>query len=396
MTFKSPKDAGIYLAKQKQYTDALPHLIQALEDNPIDCEVLYSLATVKAADGDLENAQALCERVLQLEPTHYRSCHLLGAVSAFCGNYYQAEYFFDRSLNHAPNMPSAKWNKAQCELLRGDYKNGFESYRFGRQAKINHVRAFGKEWDGSPVDTLFVWAEQGLGEVLMMARFIPEIAKRAKHVIFEVYKPLVPLFDAQNWGVSIVAQPEDWHNPYNYDAQVSIMDLPRLCGVESPKDVKGKPYLTIPEGFKKNAGKTGICWKGSHTHENDAQRSLKPEDLEPLKKFPFVSFQKDETLFKWEPQKLNDFAQTAQALEGLELLVTVDTSVAHLAGACGIPTWLVVPLNKEWRWGTEGEKTCWYDSVRVFRPTLETGFSPVIHQIAKELNGILKTATVGL
>lgn len=386
MTFPTEKAAGLFLVKGKQYDAAFPHLAKALEADPMDTEVLTNLAVCKANQGELETADQLCQRVLQLDPTAHKAYHLASAIAAFAGQHDRAEALVDRALSIAPNMPSAMWNKSHLELMRGDYKNGFEHFRWGRVAKINTARAYGKEWDGSKTGTLFVWCEQGQGDVFQMLRYVPEVCKRADRVILEVYKPQLGLVDFQGFPCEVVAQPEDWHNPYAYDCHVGMMDLPRLCGVETPADVDGSAYLKAPES-RKSQSKVGICWKGSPTHENDAQRSIPEEELAPLRRFQLASLQHGETLEGWEQVHLGDYEATASVLAGLDLLITVDTSVAHLAGALGVPTWMIAPMNGEWRWGKEGEKTCWYDSMRVLRPDMENGFTKVVAQVAEELNG---------
>ena len=398
MKFKSVKDAGVYFAKQKDHQQAAQYLVQALDRNPLDTEVLYYLAVGKAEGSDLEAAEQLCARALQLDKTEHRVYHLLGAIRSFAGDYAGAEAYMDRCLEIAPRMPHAMWNKAQCELMRGDYKSGFERYTYGRTAKINHTRAHGRMWDGERVRTLFLWAEQGMGDVIQMLRFVPEACQLADNVILEVYKPLVSLCDFQDWPVHVTGQPEDWSNPFEYDAHCSLMDLPRILGVGSPSDVDGKAYLKAPPilDAKKPEARVGVCWKGAHTHENDSQRSIPEDLLKPLSGQNMVALQQGEALFGWEATNFGDFAQTAAFLKSLDLVVTVDTSVAHLAGALGVPTWCVVPLNGEWRWGLEGEKSCWYDSLRLFRGDLETGFEPVVRRISKELNGTYEKAALVL
>lgn len=395
MTFSSEKEAGGFLYKAKDYQNAAPYLAKAYEQDPTDSETLLKLAVCSANNGQVEEAEMMAVRVLQLDPANHKAHTLLGAVLAMCGDHEAAEVHLERALAIAPNLPSAMWNKSHLELMRGDFKNGFEHFRYGRTAKINHCRAFGKEWEGEKTGTLFVWCEQGAGDVIQMLRYLPQIREKAERIALEVYSPLVSLCDVQGFADAVVAQPDDWHNPVQYDAHVGVMDLPRLCGVDAPEKVDGSPYLKLP-GFdwsdKLQGRVLGICWKGSPTHENDAQRSLTEADLKPLAKFPFVSFQKGETLYDWPTVPMGDYAQTASLLAGLDLLVTCDTSVAHLAGALGVPTWCIVPKNGEWRWGNSGEKTCWYESVRVFRPDMEHGFTNVVAQIAKELDAWLSLA----
>ena len=361
--------------------------MKALQASPNDPEVVWRAASCKSFKGELAQATKLAEYALGLDAGCHQACAVLAATALIAGDYPKAEGYADRCLDIAPNMPSVMWNKAHCELFRGDYKNGFERWKWGRAAKLRWCRSIAPEWRGEPVKSLLVWCEQGHGDTIQFQRYLKDIEGRAEFVIFETYKQLLFLTLAQGMDVHTIGQPQDASCPYPYDAQISLLDLPALLGVSSPSDVSGKPYIKPSpvvscEGVTQGR-KVGIVWAGANRHMNDDNRSLKEEDLN----LPLVSLQKQRECPKnWLDigSSLNDYSQTAAVLSELDLLVTVDTSVAHLAGAMGVPTWLIVPLNGDWRWGFTGETTCWYDSVRLFRPKsmLET-----TQQIADELRG---------
>lgn len=388
LDFTSHAEAGLWLHKHGRLNEAAEQLKLAVGHDPKDVGSLWRLGVCFASSGEHEAAHAVAVRALALDDRCHQALCLIGALAGKAGEHAEAERLLDRALQIAPNMPSACWNKAHLAGIRGDYKTAFELFRFGVPAKQRWGRCVGKEWDGKDTGVLFVWGEQGAGDAIMFSRYLKEAKKRCKTLVFEVQRPLVPLFSVQDdLGPDFVtAQNEDAHTTAEFDAQISLMDLPWLFGVEGPDDVDGAAYLKAPEidlQDPMNGRKTGIVWRGSPGHDNDAARSWPEADLQPLKGLPLASFQQEKTLFDWPHVKTSDFCQTAALLTKLDLLVTCDTGIAHLAGALGVPVWMTTPLNGEWRWGQEGDRTCWYDSMRVLRP--EGSFRPTLESVAREI-----------
>lgn len=388
--FATPFEAGKECYDRGDYAQAEGFLTEALAFAPTDPEVLWRLASCKAFAARLEDAHKIASLALSVDPGCHQACATLANVSVVWGDFEAGEAFADRCLQIAPNMPSVMWLKSHCELYRGDFKSGFRKWRYGRAAKTRPARAEGPEWRGEKTGTLFVWCEQGFGDAVQFSRWVPFLKKFADRVVFEAYAPLVNLFQEQDWGVHVTAQPPDFHCPYEYDAQVALLDVPGALGVASPADVSGRPYLKAPKSVDATEAlkgrKVGIVWAGRDTHGNDRNRSFKDEDLEPLAHLPLVSLQRGGRPPKaWLDMGpyLNDFSQLAAVVSGLDLLVSADTAAAHLAGAMGVPVVMVPPLNGEWRWGKDGSRSCWYGSMRIVRPV--DGFRPALEQIAKEL-----------
>lgn len=390
MRFGSDREAGLSLFDRADYTQAEGFLTSALGPCPLDTDVLYRLAYCKAVKGDMREAGKLAALAVSLDPGCYQAITILSEVCILTGDYAGAEAYLDRVLEIAPHCPSAEWKKSHCELIRGDFANGFRRNRYGRSNKLRPVRFPDEQWDGSKTGTLFVWTEQGRGDVVQFSRFLPSLKQRAERVVFETYADLVQLYKSQEWAPdAVVMQPPDFHCPYSFDAHVSLVDLPVYLGIEKPEDVECPPYIKADPNLDASqfvqGRKVGIVWQGSGTHQNDAARSIPKECLKPLLKYPLVSLQKyGECPDEWLDlgPYLNGYHQTAAVIDLLDVVVTVDTSVAHLAGAMGKEVLMMVPLNKEWRWGLDGDKTCWYGSMTLVR---EDSFDDVVKRFASRI-----------
>lgn len=389
LRFDSAREAALSLYDRGEYVEAEGFLTEALQADPSDVDVVWRTSSVELWKGNVTGARETALYALGLDARCHQACAVLCSCSIAFGEYALAEQFADRCLELSPNAPGVMWSKANCELYRGDYKNGFERWKYGRSSKVRWQRFPDKEWDGSKVGTLFVWCEQGHGDVFQFSRFLPMLKGRAENVVCEVYNTQLLLYKGQGWDVQFIAQPKDGSCAYDFDAHVSVLDLPRYLGIESPGDVGSLPYLKPNDKMVLDSGsgrKTGIVWKGAATHMNDPQRSLTDEMVAPLLAFPLVSLQtKAECPEQWADagSVLKDYTQTAAVLATLDLLVTVDTSVAHLAGAMGVPTWLIAPSNGEWRWGHEGDTSPWYGSFKVFRS--KESLSEAVEEIAAGL-----------
>lgn len=390
--FESDKEAGVELYDRADYGQAEGFLRKALQGTPSDADLLWRIASILSFRGETVPAVALAEYALGIDPACHQACATLCACALIDGDIRRAEGYADRCLDIAPNMPSVMWNKAHCELYRGDYKNGFERWKWGRAAKLRWQRSVLPEWDGSKVQSLLVWCEQGHGDTFQFARYLKQLEGRADFVIAEVYRESLHLFKSQGWDCHFVGQQPDASCCYPYDAHISLLDLPSLLGVASPEDVDGKPYLkpapSVSAEGTTQGRKVGIVWQGATRHNNDQNRSIPKDALAPLLEFPLVSLQRRvECPEQWLDfgVGLKDYSQTAAALAELDLLITVDTSVAHLAGALGVETWMVAPLNGDWRWGLEGSKSCWYDSVKIIRPqSMEQAVKDIARDLRKQ------------
>ena len=377
-------ERGVQLHNARRYSEAREAFIGALLGCPLDEEALWRLSSCIANEGEYGAAMSVAEEAIALSPSCAQAWAVGGVCQIFSGRFRQAKIYLEKSLQIAPNVPAVKWNLSHCLLAVGDYRNGWEAYEWGKSVPgLRPTRTPGPQWKGEPTDKrLFVWAEQGIGDVIQFLRFIPEVQKRCPNIILEVQAPLYRLVRESFPGVTVIGKPADEAIHHAYELNCSVASLPLILGVEDR--VQSKPYLRA-EPNQEFKGKTILCWKGSNVHKNDAMRSIPAEMLEPLKgKADFATIGE---LWDCPQVPLGDFLQSADAVMASDRVITVDTSTAHLAGALGKEVWMIAPKNGEWRWGLEGEKSIWYESMRIFRPNVADGFEPVIQQIAEELNG---------
>ena len=291
------------------------------------------------------------------------------------------------------------WDRDHARLLKGDYE-AFPHTNWiptGSPENIGHrTPNFGKPfWEGQKEDiTLLVNADFGMGDTIQFWRFMPLVKDRVARVFLRCDEDFKTLLT----GVEIVGKDDPLPE---FDKMVHMMSLPRVLGLKK-NDISGQPYLkpndehqlpfelraTLPLG---RGSKIGLCWQGNPFNPRDSLRSFPDLVLgQFLHWFPpqihFFGLNKVGDIVSdriWEMRGyMTDWNQTAQLLQFLDCVISVDTAVAHLAGALGVPVWLIVPTeNPDWRWGTEGEKTLWYDSMTIFRRT--GSWDDIVSEVAK-------------
>jgi FkbM family methyltransferase len=275
------------------------------------------------------------------------------------------------------------------ELQKGNYKDGWQAYEL-RYAQHN-PKSFGwrphdvPTWDGTPTDkTVLIWCEQGWGDSLMFSRFMREVLAIVPNAIFEVQPQLYELFELSE----IVPKGRLYRigrtlPPYSYHC--SLPSVPATLKFDNEEQVKRGKYLfadpTMVEGWRKrNTPRIGICQRGGTASERAYSRDMPSELAVKLgREFgPFMALTHDG---QWE-----SYADTAAAIEALDLVLTVDTSVAHLSGALGVPTWLMLSSDPDWRWGKVRTDCPWYPSMTIFRQKKLMDWSNVIESISAALN----------
>ena len=303
------------------------------------------------------------------------------------------------------------WHLALLQLLRGDYKAGFARYR----ARISAIDALKKPstpfplWKGEDLTgkTLLICDEQGLGDMLMLARFLPALRARAAQLVIVMQKALIPLFEAEKTG-DVLIPLGDKIPPCDY--YCASFDMPHRLGITLENLPNKAPYLPVlpPDAAtllpKTGKPKIGVVWGGSPLHKADAKRSislplfadlfsvphiefysfnrdLKPGDAERIKDYPVENM----------ASRLNNFADSARLIGQMDLVITCDTATAHLAGASGKNTWVLLPFAPDWRWLLDRSDSPWYPTMRLFRQPKVEDWQSVIEQVrlalAKEFPG---------
>jgi hypothetical protein len=319
-------------------------------------------------------------------------------------------------------------------LQLGDYPRGFSEYDWRWQTgQFTPFQCPHPQWDGRPIPdkTLLIHTEQGAGDAIQFARYLPLAARRCKKLILVCRGDLIPLFSTLS-GIAQIRE-AGTITVAEFDTYLPLLSLPRVFGTTLetiPAEVpyldaqticrrKGlgtsaSPSLSLPPSLSSSSPshslrpKVGLVWAGSPTYKNDRHRSCPLHEWTPVLRVPvreFYSLQKGpqrEELAQLPAElrvqdldpHLQDYGDTAVIVDALDLVITVDTSVAHLAGALGKTVWTLLPYVPDWRWGLEGETTPWYPTMRLFRQTRAGDWAEVLNRVALALSGGSQVAAV--
>jgi tetratricopeptide (TPR) repeat protein len=315
----------------------------------------------------------------------------------------------DRALALAPDLAEAHWNKALLLLSLGDFARGLPEYewRWRREGEMQ-PRDFAQPlWRGEPLagKTILVYAEQGFGDSIQFLRYVPMVVAKGANVVLEVPDSLMPLLGRIE-GVAAIVKPGA---PLPaFDVHCPLLSLPRAFGTTLATIPAEVPYLRVPaERAAKwrtllprgEHARVGLVWSGKPSHKNDHNRSIALDRLAPLLSLPgidFISLQREyrdadlATLAAFPNLRrldaaLTDFAETAAVVEDLDLVITVDTAVAHLAGAVGKPVWILLAAVLDWRWLLDRADSPWYPSARLFRQPQLGDWASVVARLSHEL-----------
>lgn len=370
---------GRALLDRAEADEAYLHLRRAAALRP-GWERWHGLGRACQARGDLTGAEAAYAHALAARPEAAETLNNLANLQQGAGRPEAALVLQDRALALAPANAEMHYNRALLLLLLGRWAEGWQEHEWRWQAAgfTSPRRRFASPaWDGRPLPggTLLVHWEQGLGDTIQFIRYAAAARARVGQLVLEVQPPLAALLRSLP-GLDAVVTAGD--QVPSHDAHAPLLSLPLLLG--QPEPAAQPPYLAAP-GITREAGRIGLVWAGNPKHLNDRNRSIPLPLLAPLLTVPgrrWVSLQVGprsadiataglaDRLEDLSPG-LADFTATAAALARLELLITVDTAVAHLAGALGVRTWLLLPFAPDWRWGPAGTTTPWYGSYRLWR-----------------------------
>lgn len=320
---------------------------------------------------------------------------------------------YERALALNPDNVAAHWNRALALLVTGRLAEGWDEYEWRWRLAESTPRPFTQPlWTGEALttETLLLHAEQGLGDTLHLARYLPLVAARVKRVILECQPPLRRLIAASFPSVTVAPSGEPLPT---FDRHLPLLSLPRIFGTDLNTIPATVPYLRAPDGATlpsrhPGALAVGVVWGGDPAHANDQRRSLDPHTLAALLALPdlnLYSLQKGARAHELAAADPNgrvidlgptiaDFTDTAAVLRCLDVVVTVDTSVAHLAGALGCPVCVMLPYSPDWRWLLDRPDSPWYPSARLFRQSAPGDWSGVLHTVANHLVTLRSTMAI--
>jgi len=384
---------GTTLHVMKRLDEALADFDHALTTMPSRAEVHYNRANVLYTLKRFDDAIASYDRALTLLPDYAEAHANRGIALQDLKRFDEAIAAYIGARTVRPDFADAYYNEALCRLLTGDFRRGFEVYE--RRWESGQHRGFKRDfveplWTGAEDiagKTILLHAEQGFGDTIQFCRYAPLLAMRGARVVLEVQEPLRALMAS----LSGVAQiPSSGEALPDFDLHCPLLSLPRAFATDLGSVPNAVPYLHVANDAATRWGsrlgtagrrKIGIAWSGRPTHKNDHNRSIALGDF--LKIFAgvdaaIVSLQcevrdADAAVLRERAdvmhfgEDLKDFADTAGLIESLDLVVAVDTSVVHLAGALGKPVWVLLPFMPDWRWLLDRDDSPWYPSVRLFR-----------------------------
>lgn len=444
---------ALTLVHEKQYDEALAQAQKAVEIASSYGEGWMSLCNIAEQVGDYELALKAGEQNIKLLPDNHRAWFGYGvalnrldcneeAITAYkrslelnpqradiwdnlaqtyqsLGRLEEAEATFIKTIDVAGQTISDEaaravdeaeygnrhWHLALMELLRGKYIQGFARYRsrFKDVGGLSRPKFSKPVWKGENLNgkTILVCDEQGYGDTLMMARYLPLMKQQGAKIIFSVHPVLKPLFDGWFAADEVIVHGD---TVTNYDCYASVFDLPYCFKTTLETIPTTAPYLPVPEASTatdiKNSGKPkiGVVWGGSPLHKNDARRSVPLRIFGSLfsnANFDFYSFNRDlkpgdKELLQNYPltdltPRLNNFANAARLVQQMDLIITVDTATAHLAGGLGKKTWVLLPFAPDWRWLTDRNDSPWYPTMRLFRQGKIGDWENVITRVSAAL-----------
>lgn len=398
---------------------------------------------------DYENAVFFLREAIKIENKPQLWLNL-GGIYGELKNLEEAKTCFENAIKIDPNYAAAYVDLAFMYHLQGDWKKGFAAYEwrflYYPQMKFYHnAYDASKLWDGKSNvagKKVLIYGEQGLGDIIQFSRYAKDLKKLGAHIIIhcpanldQVIRRIEGVDDTTNKDI-INKSPEKFPD---YDFQFSMMSFPYLLNSDT---ISGDPYIEpvtykFKDYMKKEYGGTfniGIIWAGNSAHPHDKKRSIPLKYFKPIYDTPGVklfSLQMEGTkrqygvtyrnmesdvskvgdvcLEKFQPDKgvvdynedaenmkivnlttmIQSFDDTATILAGLDLLICCDTATAHLAGAMGVPVWVAIPFNPDWRWTLEGDKTPWYKSMKLYRQNSRDEWAPVFERMQKDLHEIV-------
>jgi tetratricopeptide (TPR) repeat protein len=405
--------AGIVAYRKGRVAEAVERMEKSMTLAPNVALYPRNMCEIYRGAGRLDDALRVGKRAVELSPQDSRAFFNLALIHYERLELDEAVAVSDQALALDPEFAEAHFEKAEALLLAGRMAEGWESYEWRfklKQAEGMLPKTDKPQWDGAPLlpGRLLIIADQGFGDCIQFSRLLPWLVERAPAPVLACSHDLVPLL-RQHAGLGKIIT--SWEHAGAYDCYIPLSGLPRLAGITTENIPDTGAYLSVKpqliESWREKLARLAppgkrriaLVWAGRPTHKNDRKRTLKLSQFAPLFALPDIAVltvQKGEQisqagsyygaapLLNLGPE-INDFLDTMAILKNVEHLVTIDTSVAHIAGAIGVPTSLVLPHAPDWRWLLGRDDTPWYRSVRLYRQERAYDWSGVVERVAADL-----------
>ncbi|WP_080437167.1 tetratricopeptide repeat protein [Burkholderia ubonensis] len=403
----------------KQYDDAKAMLEQALQDDPDNALAWNNLAATLLKLGELPGSLVAVERACALAPNYATALQTYAQVLREHQQWDSALAVAGHALKIDPRNMSIVWAVAMLQLMRGDYANGWVNHeaRWTGSPELRDVphNLPVPQWSGQWLEgkTIFIWGEQGHGDALQFMRFVPAMAARVKReggkLIYCCFSNLLPLLKRSLGDAVESIIPHDQRPLPSFDYHLPLCSLPLVLDVRVEHLPVRSGYLHADpdkvQAWQRRCAsdaklKVGLVWSGSRSHQRNPMRSVKPTDFaEAFRSIPGIDFYSLQVEAESEASEAREaglhlidhtdefesFDETAAFVKGLDLVITVCTSVAHLAGGLGVPTWVLLDVNPHWIWMTERNDSPWYPSVKLYRQHAYGDWSGAFEQLSRDL-----------
>jgi tetratricopeptide (TPR) repeat protein len=401
---------GNVLRKEGLLDEASACYRQALGVRPDFVLAHYNLGVVLVEDGRIDEALGCFEMAATVKTPFPETLNNAGLSLQQQARFVEAASYYQMALEVGPEFADARWNRSILLLLLGDFGSGWTEYEWRWKTGQLPVREFERpRWNGTRLDgkTVFVWAEQGLGDTIQFVRYAAMVKERGARVVFECQRPLVKLLQSCR-GIDALVSEDD--APPAFDFQVPLLSVPAIFKTTLETIPAEVPYLFADEALivewrerlRETGGfRIGINWQGRGGHGAHRERDIPLEmfaELAELSNVRLISLQKGRAPEALDPARgvpivdlgsFDDahgpFMDTAAIMMNLDLVITSDTSVAHLAGALGIPVWVALPFVPDWRWLLERSDSPWYPTMRLFRQKKAGDWTGVFEEIEAAL-----------
>lgn len=412
--------AKVYL-EMEDAQKAIAIYSELLKYMPDSYNFVFNIAAAYKLAGDIDKSIEMYERAIEIIPTNPDAYHNLGLIYTDLGDPKKTVEYYKKAIELTPDDVELRYFTGLAYFRNRDYAHGlpyFESRLCRKSAIMTQYTTYPNLTQNSPIwngedisdKTVYTYYEAGFGDVLMFARYLPILKEKCKHLIFKPQLPLYELFKFNFPDIEIMKffKPEQ---DMKFDYHIPMLSLPYVLGLDENNMFVGKSgYLKsrddIKEDYRKkyfdnDKFKIGIKWRGNTHYEMDRVIDInsftKLFDIENTKFYSFQTFEGSEDLEqiidKYDiidiGKTVNNFEDTAGALDNLDLVICNDTSLAHLAGAMNIPCWILLPYIYNWRWHLDLTKCDWYDSVRLYRQKERGNWDEIFDRMNVDLRKIL-------
>jgi Flp pilus assembly protein TadD len=408
---------GNIFLSQGRYEAAVEKYNRVIALDPESVETYNSVAVALHYLGEYAAAIQRCNEVLSLKPDYAQAYNTLASVLMKKGLYAEAIASYKHALQLKPDYAEAHCNLGMAFLLTGRFEEGWAEYTWRlkthKAPPLRHTAT--PCWDGTQFvgNRLLVHHEQGFGDNIQFIRYLPMVKRLGGTVICEMLRPLVGLFTGFPGIDELVEASSATAPAADFDFHVPLLELPRIFGTALETIPADVPYLRADPvkaqpwraRFSRDELNVGIVWAGHPSHPEDRTRSCHLQDFMQLSNIPGVrlfGLQKGDAAAQVKDlasgtgpenlgEKLDDFAQTAAAIENLDLVISVDTAVLHLAGAMAKPVWGILAFTPDWRWMLDRQDSPWYPTMKLFRQRQHGDWDDVFKRVSEELKMLVAT-----